>query len=344
MALQTSGAISIGDIATEFGDTAPNSLSEFYNGGSLVPSQEIVSATGANITAFSGTNAPKFQGSTLPNNLQVYEGIENTKSPGTITSSLPPQNTGITYTTPYAGTLYVLAVGGGGSGSWWGNGIGAAGAGGGALLVSKTVASGEAYSVTVGGGGVGHGPTSNTGNGQGGSASTVTGPSSFSVTAHPAVYSNPYTGRSTGGGVSISGTGVTTISSATGGGGSTGNGVTGGRSGLSSLTGVTVSAINSGDTEIWYYATRNGDLNNAAAKWEPGSFNTTTGVWTFSSTSLMGGWGQGGYGLHGDYQGGHGAGGLVIMWMNPQQYQAINTTVPTSGTINIGNFYGAKDV
>ena len=37
MALQTSGAISLADLATEFGDTTPYSMSEFYRGGSLVP-------------------------------------------------------------------------------------------------------------------------------------------------------------------------------------------------------------------------------------------------------------------------------------------------------------------
>jgi len=36
MALQTSGAISISELATEYGDTTPNSMSEFYAGGSLV--------------------------------------------------------------------------------------------------------------------------------------------------------------------------------------------------------------------------------------------------------------------------------------------------------------------
>jgi len=36
MALQASGAISLSDLATEFGDTTPNSMSEFYAGGSLV--------------------------------------------------------------------------------------------------------------------------------------------------------------------------------------------------------------------------------------------------------------------------------------------------------------------
>lgn len=37
MALPASGPLSISQIATEFGDTAPNSMSEFYRGGSLVP-------------------------------------------------------------------------------------------------------------------------------------------------------------------------------------------------------------------------------------------------------------------------------------------------------------------
>lgn len=37
MALQVSGAISILDIATEFGGSAPHSLSEYYRGGGLVP-------------------------------------------------------------------------------------------------------------------------------------------------------------------------------------------------------------------------------------------------------------------------------------------------------------------
>lgn len=43
MALQSSGAISLQDLKTEFGDTGSSSLSEFYRGGSLVPN------TGTNI-------------------------------------------------------------------------------------------------------------------------------------------------------------------------------------------------------------------------------------------------------------------------------------------------------
>jgi hypothetical protein len=341
MTLPSSGTLSLNDIATEFSDTQPNSMNEFYKDGSLVPSQKIIPASGSDITAFSGTNAPKFQGGTLPNNTQVYEGIENTKSPGTITSSLADQRTGLTYTTPYAGTLYVLVVGGGAAGSWWGGGIGYAGSGGAALLVSKSVASGENYSVTVGGGGAGHGPAN--GHGQGGSASSVTGPGSFSVTATGGSHTSPYGSGNAGGTATISGTGVTTISSSSGTVGASGNGQTGGASGIISLTNVTVSPINGGDTQIWAQSTRNSPLNSSTNYWEPGSFNTTTGVWTFSSTTIMGGWGQGGYGLFGYFNGGHGAGGLVIMWMNPQQYQAININVPTSGEISIADFYDAED-
>ena len=38
MALQASGAISLSDLATEFNDTQPNNMSEFYRGGDRVPS------------------------------------------------------------------------------------------------------------------------------------------------------------------------------------------------------------------------------------------------------------------------------------------------------------------
>jgi len=68
MTLPSSGTLSLNDIATEFSDTQPNSMNEFYKDGSLVPSQKIIPASGSDITAFSGTNAPKFQGGTLPNN------------------------------------------------------------------------------------------------------------------------------------------------------------------------------------------------------------------------------------------------------------------------------------
>ena len=37
MAIPSSGEIKISEIATEFGDSAPNSMSEYYRGGGLVP-------------------------------------------------------------------------------------------------------------------------------------------------------------------------------------------------------------------------------------------------------------------------------------------------------------------
>ena len=324
--------ISFSEVQTYYGGSNPISISEYYRGGDEVPDLQSIYDTGTDITAFSGTAAPKFDAS-VSNNMQVFEGIENTKSPGTITNNKAPQRTGLTYTTDYAGTLYVLAVGGGAAGSWWGGGIGYAGSGGAALLVSKTVSSGEEYSVTVGGGGVGHGP--NNGHGQGGSNSVVTGPGSFSVTAGGASHTSPYGSGNAGGTASISGTGVTTIASASGGTGASGNGQTGGASGVTSLSNVTVSPIKSGDTQIWAQSTRNSPLNSTTYYWEPGSFNTGTGAWTFSNTLKMGGWGQGGYGLFGDFNGGHGAGGLVIMWMDGK---VLNTNVPASGTINMNVF------
>lgn len=341
MTLPGSGEIKISEIAAEFGGTAPHSLSEYYRDGNNVPGQKEVAATGSNVSPFSGTNAPKFQGGNLPNQFRVFEGPENSKSPGSITDSLADQGSSSTYTVPYDGTLFVLAVGGGAAGSWWGGGIGYAGSGGAALLVSKTVSSGEEYTVTPGGGGSGHGPAN--GHGQGGSASTVTGPGSFSVTANGGSHTSPYGSGNAGGTASISGTGVTTISSASGTTGASGNGTTGGASGVTSLTNVTVSAINGSDTEIWAQATRNSPLNSTTHYWEPGSFNTSTGEWTFATTDIMAGWGQGGYGLFGDFNGGHGAGGVVIMRMNPKEFQDINQSVPTSGTVTLSDYYGGEN-
>ena len=47
MTLQSSGAISIANLASEYGGSAPHSLNEYYKGGSLVPStvSELVTAS-----------------------------------------------------------------------------------------------------------------------------------------------------------------------------------------------------------------------------------------------------------------------------------------------------------
>lgn len=47
MVLPTSGALSLGQIATEYSDSQPNSMSEFYRGGSLVPTTVSGNATQA---------------------------------------------------------------------------------------------------------------------------------------------------------------------------------------------------------------------------------------------------------------------------------------------------------
>jgi len=62
MALQASGAISISELATEFGDTVPNSLSEFYNGGSLVPPVAYETVTASSLT---GSYAPNERGPSI---------------------------------------------------------------------------------------------------------------------------------------------------------------------------------------------------------------------------------------------------------------------------------------
>jgi hypothetical protein len=350
MTLPSSGTLSLNDIATEFSDTQPNSMNEFYKDGSLVPSQKIIPASGSDITPFSGTNAPKFQGGTLPNNTQVYEG-NNTSRPnydiggagrnnqsGSGASSTTPGDVTATYTVPYTGTLYALVVGGGASGSWWGGGISGAGGGGAAGVASYSVTSGDSVYVRVGTGGHGHDTTPN-GFGERGARSLVYIGSDY-VFAGGAGAVDPYSSSSGGGNFSSSG--WTIITSANGSNGTDVSG--GGASGLESLTNFTLSTL-SGTTysRRWRWAEENAPINNGTNTWRQGSFSTSTGVFTFSSPDHQGAWGWGGDGISGDGNGGGGASGLVILWMNPQQYQTINTNVPTSGEISIADFYDAED-
>ena len=57
MALQASGAISLSDLGTEFSDTQPHSLSEFYSGGSLVPSTTQEAVTASSLGGSNSANA-----------------------------------------------------------------------------------------------------------------------------------------------------------------------------------------------------------------------------------------------------------------------------------------------
>src|SRR6056300_967677 len=200
MTLQSSGAISLGDIATEFGDTAPHSMSEFYRNGSLVPDQKIVPAAGTALSTISGSNAPLWQGGSIPNNLQVYQGyaasptglsylagadrylsdgsLISESQPQTMYPTFTSQNNG-TWTAPYAGTVNIICVGAGAASSYWGLEGGDNGAGGGAVLTWH--AGGMAYSSGLGspdgsgnrGGSGGGGTTRVTGTNSSGTAFTV---------------------------------------------------------------------------------------------------------------------------------------------------------------------------
>ena len=57
MTLQASGAISLSDLGTEFSDTQPHSLSEFYSGGSLVPSTTQQAVTASSLGGSNSANA-----------------------------------------------------------------------------------------------------------------------------------------------------------------------------------------------------------------------------------------------------------------------------------------------
>ena len=50
MTLQSSGAISIANLASEYGGSAPHSLNEYYKGGSLVPSTIAETVTAASLS------------------------------------------------------------------------------------------------------------------------------------------------------------------------------------------------------------------------------------------------------------------------------------------------------
>jgi hypothetical protein len=56
MTLQASGAISLSDLGTEFSDTQPHSLSEFYSGGSLVPNTTSLAVTASSLGGSNSSN------------------------------------------------------------------------------------------------------------------------------------------------------------------------------------------------------------------------------------------------------------------------------------------------
>lgn len=82
MALQSSGAISLQDLKTEFGDTGASSLSEFYRGGSLVPNtgtNAAVPTSGTiSLTDFYGASATAQSWQWVQTYTSMNEGVTRT--------------------------------------------------------------------------------------------------------------------------------------------------------------------------------------------------------------------------------------------------------------------------
>jgi len=120
MALQSSGQISLSDIATEFGGSAPHSLSEYY-GSDTVPASGEISIGDfygtSNITYYAAT------GGTITTSGDYKVHTFNSSGTFTITTA---GNTGIEY----------LIIAGGGGGGAANSGVGGAGGGAGGYRCS----------------------------------------------------------------------------------------------------------------------------------------------------------------------------------------------------------------
>ena len=156
MPLQTSGIISMSDIADEFNDSTPNSISEFYGAGISLPSSGII--------RFSD-----FYGESNITGGTIYD--DGTYLWHTFTSSGTFNTNGANIS-----SLDYLIVGGGGSGGG-GTSLGGGGGAGGYLSGTLSNQSGS-FTITVGAGGVVNNAVHRDG-GQGGGNST-----GFGLTAY----------------------------------------------------------------------------------------------------------------------------------------------------------------
>lgn len=146
MALQTSGAISLSQIAAEFGGTTPHSLSEYYAGGGLVPAG--TSGTNGAVPSSGAISFSQFFGTTA-----ILVGQQAWTTAGTYSWTVPG---GITQ-------ISIVCIGGGGSGTGfvptqgpWGWYYGAGGGGGDLRYVNNySVTPGQVLTIVVGAGGIG---------------------------------------------------------------------------------------------------------------------------------------------------------------------------------------------
>jgi hypothetical protein len=142
MALQSSGPISIQDIATEFEDAAPHSLSEFYGAASGVPTSGAIKVAQ---DFYGKANAAYFQGT--GGTVNTYNGY--TYHVFTASSTFTVTNAGNAVGNAEFDVMVVAGGGGGGSG-----GLSRGGGGAGGLLHSTGLtASVQGYTITVGAGG-----------------------------------------------------------------------------------------------------------------------------------------------------------------------------------------------
>ena len=144
MALQSSGAIKISEIATEFGGVAPHAMSEYYEAAAGVPSSGVIA-----ISDFYG-KADLIVTSTDSGGVGIHStyGAYNVYTWTTVGS----HSNSITFST--AAIVSVLVVGGGGGGGSLAYTDAGGGGGAGAMIVdaSFSVAAGS-YTVVVGDGG-----------------------------------------------------------------------------------------------------------------------------------------------------------------------------------------------
>ena len=186
MAVKSSGPLSLQEIATEFGDTAPHSTSEFYRGGAKVPdaaSNSSIPTSGAiniggfygaqnrvtvNITISSNTNNydlyttasanPGYQAGITDINLTINPGVTvSSSSISTYALQIPNGfNPGDNVTLINQGTIVGKGGNGGAGGSNGGGGNGEAG--GNALYVNRaTTITNNGTLAGAGGGGSGSG-------------------------------------------------------------------------------------------------------------------------------------------------------------------------------------------
>ena len=188
MALPASGTLALTDIATEFGDTAPHSMSEFYRGGGLVPdsagNSSVPTSGTINVGGFynaanraalaltiasstqnydvftSASSSPSYSAGTTDVTVTINPGVlVGSSSTGTYAMLVPSGfNPGDTVTIINNGV--VQGRGGNGGAGKSGPGIGGNGGGGGnALYVNRptTITNNGTFAGGGGGGGGGNG-------------------------------------------------------------------------------------------------------------------------------------------------------------------------------------------